>query len=141
MRAMSSDSRISVGLGAALAGAATFAAAQVPQPPINGVVMQDVTQTFIFDRVGTVNESAPFVDEGAYRGAVRSMVIRAPDNTYDFYFHFTTSEDGNLLRRRRRQSHSRVLWRAEPDIHDVRASHSGAGNICAHAGRARPARA
>jgi hypothetical protein len=52
MRAMSSDSKISVGLGAALAGAATVAVAAVPQPPINGVVVEDVTQSYVFDRIG-----------------------------------------------------------------------------------------
>ena len=79
------------------------------------MVVQDVTQTFVFDRVGTINESGPFIDEDAYRGAVRSMVIRAPDNTFDFYFHFTTSEDGsgalshfNLAGRSRRRTRSPI---------------------------------
>jgi len=97
MRATGSGLTISASLAACVGLAATVATAAVPQPPISGVVVQDVTQTFIFNRVGTNNESGPFIDEGAYRGAVRSMVIRAPDNTFDFYFHFTTSEGSGPL--------------------------------------------
>jgi hypothetical protein len=91
MRAMSSDSRVSMGLGAALAVAVTVAPAQVPQPPINGVVVEDVTRPYSFDQIGEDFESGPFINKDAYQGTVRSMVIRAPDNTFDFHFHITTS--------------------------------------------------
>jgi len=67
------------------------ASAAVPQPAINGTVVEDVTRTFVFDLVGNDFESGPYVVEDAYRGTVRSMVILAPDHTYDFYFHITTS--------------------------------------------------
>ena len=83
MRAMSSDSRTSLVVGAILAGAATVAVAAVPQPPINGVVVEDVTQSYVFDRIGYDNEIGPFIDEDAYQGTVRSMVIRAADSTFD----------------------------------------------------------
>jgi PEP-CTERM motif len=83
------DSGTSLVVGAILAGAVTVAVAAVPQPPINGVVVEDVTRPFIFDQVGVTNEVGPFTDEDAYQGTVRSMVIRAPDNTFDFLFHFT----------------------------------------------------
>jgi hypothetical protein len=94
---MKGDLTTSVVLGAILTGATTLAVSAVPQPPINGVVVQDITQAFSFDRVGTHYDSGPFVDEDAYRGAVRSMVIRAPDDTYDFYFHFKTSDSSGAL--------------------------------------------
>ena len=85
------DSRSSLVVGAILAGAATVAAAQVPQPPINGVVVEDVTRPYSFDQIGEDFESGPFINKDAYQGTVRSMVIQAPDNTFDFYFHITTS--------------------------------------------------
>ena len=98
MHTTRSESTKSFGVAAALALGTSAGLAAVPQPPINGVVVEDLVQSFVFDRVGTNYESGPFVDEDAYRGAVRSMVIRAPDNTYDFYFHFTTSEGSGALR-------------------------------------------
>jgi len=91
MRPMKCDSKILAGLGAILAGAATVAAAQVPQPPINGVVVQDVTQTFSFDRIGVDYETGPYTVKDHYQGTVRSMVVQAPDDTFDFYFHISAS--------------------------------------------------
>jgi hypothetical protein len=91
MRAMRSDSRISTGLAAVLAVAATAAGAALPAPPLNGVVVEDVTQTYVFDRIGFDNEIGPYVDEDAYQGTVRAIVIKAPDDTFDFYFHIDTS--------------------------------------------------
>jgi hypothetical protein len=88
---MRRDATVSAAVTAALALATTATAAAVPQPPINGVVVEDVTRPFSFDLVGTDYESGPFFFEDAYRGTVRSMVILAPDKTYDFYFHITTS--------------------------------------------------
>jgi len=91
MRAMSSDSRISMGLAAILAAAATAAGAAVPPPQIDGVVVEDVTQSYVFDQIGFDVERGPYIHENAYKGTVRSMVIKAPDNTFDFYFHFDPS--------------------------------------------------
>jgi hypothetical protein len=34
-------------------------------------------------------DTGPFVVEDAYQGTVRTIVIRALDNTYDFYFRIT----------------------------------------------------
>jgi hypothetical protein len=73
---------------ASLAGLAVPAAAVVPEPPINGVVVQDFIQPFSFDRVGVDFVDGPFVDEDAYQGTVHTRVIRAVDNTFDFYFRF-----------------------------------------------------
>ena len=36
-------------------------------------------------------ETGPYITEDAYQGTVRSMVIRAPDSTFDFHFHITGS--------------------------------------------------
>jgi hypothetical protein len=84
--------KISAGLAAVLAMAATAAGAALPAPPVNGVVVEDVTQTYLFDRNWTrdINDG-PHVDEDAYQGTVRAIVIKAPDNTFDFYFHFARS--------------------------------------------------
>jgi hypothetical protein len=91
MRAMVSDSTVTASLAAILAVAATAAFAAVPPPPINGVVVEDVSQSYVFDRIGFDNEIGPFIREDAYQGIVRTMVVKAPDNTFDFYFHFDTS--------------------------------------------------
>lgn len=66
------------------------AAAAVPEPTINGVVVQDVTQSFVFDRIGR-QAGGPTFDDDFYRGTVQAKVIHAPDDTYDFYFHITLS--------------------------------------------------
>ena len=71
--------------------ATTAAGAAVPPPPFNGVVVEDVTQAYLFDRIGYDIDIGPFVDEDAYRGTVRAIVIKAPDNTFDFYFHIAPS--------------------------------------------------
>jgi hypothetical protein len=91
MSAMDSDSRVQAGLAAFLTLAATVATAALPAPPFNGVVVEDLTQTYVFDRVGFDNEIGPFVDEDAYQGTIRAIVIKAPDDTFDFYFHIDTS--------------------------------------------------
>ena len=54
-------------------------------------MVQDVTLTFSFDRVGVTYDTGPFIDENAYQGTVRSMVVQAPDDTFDFYFHIKPS--------------------------------------------------
>jgi hypothetical protein len=92
MRSMRSDSMISSCLAAVLAVAATAAGAALPAPPFNGAVVEDVTQTYLFDRNWTRdNDIGPHVDEDAYRGTVRAIVIKAPDDTFDFYFHIARS--------------------------------------------------
>ena len=52
MRATRRHSMISAGLAAVLATAATVAGAALPAPPFNGVVVEDVTQAYVFDRIG-----------------------------------------------------------------------------------------
>ncbi len=91
MRATASVPAIQAGLAVILALDATAVLAAVPQPPIDGVVVEDVTQTFSFDRVGLDYETGPYTSEDVYQGTVRSMVIRAADSTFDFYFHITGS--------------------------------------------------
>lgn len=97
---MRSESIRPASAAALLALAAAASGAAVPLPPIDGVVVQDVTKPFIFDQVGVTNSNqeggVPYTHEDAYQGTVRSMVIRAPDNTFDFLFHFTTTS--GLLR-------------------------------------------
>lgn len=88
---MRSDLTAAASLTAILALAATAATAAVPEPVINGVVVQDVTQPFAFDQAGWDVESEPWLFEDHYRGTVQTKVIRAPDSTYDFYFHITVS--------------------------------------------------
>ena len=78
-------------LAAILVSAATSVAGAVQEPSINGVVVEDVTRSYTFDRIGSDIESGPFFDKDFYQGNVRSMVIRAPDGTFDFYFHIKTS--------------------------------------------------
>jgi hypothetical protein len=78
-------------IGFLLAAAAPSAGAVVPEPPINGVVVQDFIQPFIFDRVGRLTDGPSFVDVGAYQGTVQTKVIQAPDNTFDFYFRFAAT--------------------------------------------------
>jgi hypothetical protein len=91
MRALQCDTKICA-TGAAILGLTTMAAsAALPEPNLNGVVVQDLTQSFSFDRIGTDVEIGPYVNEDAYQGTVRSLVIRAPDHTLDFYFHITAS--------------------------------------------------
>ena len=78
--------------GASILALTTMAAsAALPEPSLNGVVVQDVTQSFSFDRIGTAVETGPYVNEDAYQGTVRSLVIRAPDHPLDFYFHIATT--------------------------------------------------
>jgi hypothetical protein len=90
MRAMVRDSTVPASLSAILA-VATAAGAAVPPPQINGVVVEDVTQSYVFDRIGYDNEIGPYIDENAYQGTVRTMVVKATDNTFDFYFHIAPS--------------------------------------------------
>jgi hypothetical protein len=91
MRAMVRDSTVPASVAAILALTATTAVAAVPPPPINGVVVEDVTQRFSFDRIGVEYDTGPYTVKDLYEGTVRSMVIRAPDDTFDFYFHITPS--------------------------------------------------
>jgi len=91
MRVHICDPAVAAGLPAVFALAATAASAALPTPLFNGVVVEDVTQTYVFDRIGYDNEIGPYVDEDAYRGTVRSMVIKAPDDTFDFYYHIDAS--------------------------------------------------
>jgi hypothetical protein len=58
--------------------------AAVPQPPIDGVVVEDSTRSFSFDLIGTDFDTGPFIYKDAYQGTMRTMVIRALHNTYDF---------------------------------------------------------
>jgi hypothetical protein len=88
---MRSGSRASARLSVILALAATSAVAAVPEPLINGVVVQDVTRAFSFDRIGSDVEGGDFIDRNANQGTVQAKVIQAPDHTFDFYFHFTTT--------------------------------------------------
>jgi len=90
MRATGTHPTASTNLAVILALGATAAAAAVPPPTINGVVVEDVTRPFSFDRTGILF-GEPFIEKDAFQGAVRSMVIKAPDSTFDFYFHITTS--------------------------------------------------
>jgi hypothetical protein len=89
MRTTRSRSTILASVAGILALSAPPAAAAVPDPTINGVVVEDVTRSFSFDRVGEQMDTGPFVVEDAYQGTVRTIVIRALDNTYDFYFRIT----------------------------------------------------
>jgi hypothetical protein len=91
MRATRRNSMISAALAAVLAVAATAAGAALPAPPFNGVVVEDVTQSYVFDRIGFDVEIGPYIEEDAYQGTVRAIVVKAPDNTFDFYFHFDPS--------------------------------------------------
>ena len=92
---MRRDATVSA-VAATLALATTAAAAGLPQPPINGVVVEDVIRPYSIDVVGLSFEGGPWFHEDEDRGTVRSMVILAPDKTYDFYFHITRSAGGGL---------------------------------------------
>jgi len=52
MRAQLCESAVSACLAGILALAATAAGAALPAPPFNGVVVEDVTQAYVFDRIG-----------------------------------------------------------------------------------------
>jgi hypothetical protein len=65
---------ISASLAAVLTLAATAARAALPVPPFNGVVVEDVTQTYVFDRVGILRAheslgAAIGLDLGVLRGS------------------------------------------------------------------------
>ena len=91
MHVLHCDTTISA-TGAAILALTTMAAsAALPEPTLNGVVVQDVTQSFSFDRIGTDVEIGPYVNKDAYQGTVRSLVIRTPDDTLDFYFHIAAT--------------------------------------------------
>lgn len=86
---MRSNSTVLASVVSLLGLAATPTSAVVPEPPISGVVVQDSTQPFSFDQVGVLYEPyTPFVFEDLYQGTVQTKVIRAADNTFDFYFRF-----------------------------------------------------
>ena len=65
---MRRDATVSAAVAAALALATTAAAAAVPQPPIDGVVVEDVTQPYSIDLVGLSFEGGPFFFEDAIPG-------------------------------------------------------------------------
>jgi hypothetical protein len=77
--------------GAAILALTPMGASALPEPTLNGVVVQDVTQSFSFDRIGTDVEIGSYINKDAYQGTVRSLVIRTADDTLDFYFHIATT--------------------------------------------------
>jgi hypothetical protein len=91
MRALQRDTRICATGAANLALTAMDASAALPEPTFNGAVVQDVTQSFTFDRIGTDVEIGSYINKDAYQGTVRSLVIRTADDTLDFYFHIATT--------------------------------------------------
>ncbi len=93
---MKADLTVLAGVTSLLAMAAGPSAAVVPEPSFSGAVVQDVIQPFVFDRIGFDNEIGNYVIEDAYQGTVQTKVIRAADNTFDFYFRFNVTS-GQLL--------------------------------------------
>lgn len=73
------------------------AAAALPEPPLDGVVVQERSTTFAYDYVGRHPSAPPQTIENAYRGTVQQRVIRDTDGTYDFLFHITLEPQSFLL--------------------------------------------
>lgn len=73
MRSIKRDFKTSMALCAILAGTTAVAVAAVPQPPIDGVVVEDSTRSYSFDRIGT-----DFDEEAAPRGATPVLTLRMP---------------------------------------------------------------
>lgn len=68
----------------------------LPEPTIDGVVVQDVSQAYSFALVRpdtSGNQLPPEVFENAFNGIVRSQVIRDTDGSYDFYFRITAGSE------------------------------------------------
>lgn len=70
-------------------------AVTLPDPTFRGMVVEDVTQAYVFDGMtGTPRDPAPGdepkVVPNAFRGTVNMKVIHDTDGTYDFYFRVTT---------------------------------------------------
>jgi hypothetical protein len=60
------------------------ATAALPEPVLNGVVVEDVSRPFSFDQIVLTNGETTVLGN-AYHGNVRSKVIREADGTFDFY--------------------------------------------------------
>lgn len=72
------------------------ASAALPDPVFDGVVVQDVTQPYAFDRVGTDADGSPYITNDFYRGIVRTRVIRDIDGSFDFLLHLTGAQIGSF---------------------------------------------
>lgn len=65
------------------------AAAALPEPPLDGVVVQERSTTFSYESRPFDPSGTPPPIDNAYRGIVQQRVIRDTDGTYDFLFHIT----------------------------------------------------
>jgi hypothetical protein len=65
-------------------------AVTLPDPTLQGTVVEEFTQPYVFDGMGgnprdPAPGQEPFVIPNAFRGTVNMKVIHDTDGTYDFY--------------------------------------------------------